>query len=287
MGLLDGFEKLGLKNIEVDGMYKEEPQPTRTVEAPKIKEIPDFDEADMLFKKTYECPVCDTKYQCLTVKSNRARAIRIEKDLRPVYQDGFEPIKYEALVCPVCGYSVMSRYFQPLAPTQRKWIKDSIGVNFNVYIPDSSTITYDEAIERITLVLASSIVKKAKASEKAYVCLKGYWLCKSYAEAMMEDDDFDAAKLKEIKEKQDEFRTNAYEGFISARQSETFPMGGMDESTLDYLLAEMSLELDRIDVASKLVASILQSSVAAPRMKDKARELKEEIVEIIKRKKAE
>lgn len=35
---------------------------------------------------------------------------------------------------------------------------------------------------------------------------------------------------------------NAYEGFLKAISSEAFPMAGMDENTLQYLLADLARE---------------------------------------------
>ena len=66
--------------------------------------------------------------------------------------------------------------------------------------------------------------------------------------------------LEELKTQEEEYLQNAYDGFTEARQSESFPICGMDESTIDYLLAVLALHLKRYEVASKLVAGILTSS---------------------------
>lgn len=57
----------------------------------------------------------------------------------------------------------------------------------------------------------------------------------------------------------------------------------MDEITIDYLIAVLAKQFGRYDVASKLIASILTSPSAGARMKDKARDLKEEILAELKR----
>jgi hypothetical protein len=49
------------------------------------------------------------------------------------------------------------------------------------------------------MALVNSVVKQSKASEKAYVCLRGGWLCRSYIENMEESGNADPAKLQEIK----------------------------------------------------------------------------------------
>ena len=75
---------------------------------------------------------------------------------------------------------------------------------------------------------------------------------------------------------------NALEGFLAARQSEGYPMCGMDETTVDYMIAVLSMNFSQYDVASKLIANILVMSGANPRMKEKARELKELLIIKIK-----
>ncbi|MCR4788602.1 MAG: DUF2225 domain-containing protein [Lachnospiraceae bacterium] len=287
MGLLDGLEKLGIKGVDTSNMF-EEPEKEEPVKKapPKVAEKPVFNEEDYVFVKKLECPVCDSPIQSLTVKTGKARLIKMDKDLRQIY-DGFEPMKYEPVVCQCCGYSVMNRYFAPLTPSQKKAVLENIGNSFNGKKGETkTTISYPEALENITLCLASAIFKRAKASEKAYICLKGGWLCRSYRESLMASGEDCEIECEELLKKEKEFLNNAYDGFVQARQSEGYPMAGMDEKTIDYLLAVMALERGELEVASKLIAGILQSPSCSPRIKDKAREIKEEIVAKIRSQKS-
>ena len=70
---------------------------------------------------------------------------------------------------------------------------------------------------------------------------------------------------------------NAYELFLEARGTESFPMAGMDEMTVDYLIAALAIRNDQPDVAKRMVSGILGSFSATSRMKDKARALLENI----------
>ena len=79
-----------------------------------------------------------------------------------------------------------------------------------------------------------------------------------------------------------EYLKNALEGFLAARQTESFPMCGMDETTVDYLIAMLSMEFGQDDLALKLVGNIIVSKTANSRMKDKAREAKEIIMKKMK-----
>ena len=67
-------------------------------------------EADKLFDKKYTCPVCENNFTSKTVRSGKARMVRTDMDLRNVY-DGIEPLKYDVILCPKCGYAALSRFF--------------------------------------------------------------------------------------------------------------------------------------------------------------------------------
>lgn len=288
MGILDGLSKFGISNVSSDNMYAEAPAQTAktsgAAEAPERS--PEDIEKELIFAKTYDCVVCDSKFKSLTLKANKARLLKMDRDLRPVFE-GIEPLKYEPIVCPYCGYGVMAKYFKPLTQMQRKSIVDNISQTFKSKDVDKEIYSYDDAREKIQLCLASAIIKHARASEKAYICLKGAWLCRSYVEYMEAsgNPEFTESFIKEIKDNEIEYMDNAFEGFVAARQSEDFPIAGMDENTLDYMLAVMATERGKYDVASKMIASVLQSASASPKIKDKARDLKEEVVKKIKEKK--
>ena len=87
----------------------------------------DIREQDFLFDKTYECPVCYEKIKERTVKSGKIRLLHSDMDLRPVYEQG-EPLKYDVIVCPHCGYSVLSRFLKGLTSTQIKAVKAQVSI---------------------------------------------------------------------------------------------------------------------------------------------------------------
>jgi len=63
-----------------------------------------------------------------------------------------------------------------------------------------------------------------------------------------------------------------------------FPICGMEESTVDYLLAYMAFHFKQNEISSKFLGSVLTSSTASRRMKDLALDLKEDIIAQLKRK---
>lgn len=274
-GILSGLGDLGLGNLENMELF-ETPK-----EVEEKKEEVKVEEKDLIYDKSFTCPVCDENFTAKIIKTGKAKLLGTDWDLRPRYE-GIDPAKYDVQVCPKCGYSALSRFFPNVTSGQAKLIKENISQKVRMSPFNGEIYTYEEAAERYKLALVNAVVKRGRASEKAYICLKSAWVLRGYAEYLDEtgDNTQDRAALKAQEE---EYLTNAYTGFVEARQSETFPMCGMDESTIDYLLAELAAHFKKYDVASKLIASLLTSPSATTRMKDKARDLKEEILAELKK----
>lgn len=248
------------------------------------EKTPEELEKETLFDKTYECPICNLTFKTKCVRVGRARLESKDTDLRPIYNH-VDPIKYDVVTCDKCGYSALSRYFGKLVTRQIRDISEEIGSKFHGIEPAASKdiFTYDDAITRYQLALVTAIVKKAKNSERAYTCLKYAWVLRGKRQYL-------AAKPEGIKPEenkalyQDEMEClkNAYEGFIKAVSSETFPIAGMDENTLNYLMADLARRLGKYEEALRLLAMVITSRSAPSRMKDEALKLKELIREGIK-----
>ena len=71
--------------------------------------------------------------------------------------------------------------------------------------------------------------------------------------------------------------TNAYEGFVAAFSREDFPMCGMDQYTMMYLLAELARRIGKTDEAKRYVSKVLVARGAQKRIKEKAFALKEKL----------
>jgi len=239
-------------------------------------------ETDFLFDKTYECPLCYQKFKAKTMRTARARVVHTDMDLRPVFE-GIEPLKYEPVVCPECGYSAMGKNFTAgLLPLYAKYIRENITPTFHYNMNPGDTYTYEEAVYRYKMCLANAIVKKGKSSEIAYICLKMGWLYRSWGESLNPEDKDYTIRLDKCTAMEAENIKKAYDGFIHARQTEGFPMCGMDEMTVEYLIAVLAMDVEDYEVASRLLGNILVSHSASSRIKDKARDVKEELMKRMK-----
>lgn len=283
-GLLTGLEQFGLTNLEdVDVFEKAQEEKAEPAEQ---KTDPVQLEKECLFEKSYTCPVCDNEFKAKTVKIGKAKFLGADMDLRPKY-DHIDTLKYDVLVCPKCGYAALGRFFKYLTNMQMKQIKEGISASFKAFEDHDEIYSYETALDRYKLALANTIVKKGRASEKAYICLKAGWLLRGMSEMLDEKDPEYRKKKAEYEKSEQEFLKNAMEGFMAAKTSEVYPICGMDEETVDYLIAVLAMQFGKYDIASKLISSILVSKDANARMKDKARDVKDILVDKIKHIKAQ
>lgn len=274
MGIFSGLEKFGLfhnENLEVYDAEKPKANHEHAEEQTQFRMK--VEESDFLFDKSHVCPICDTSFTARTVKTGRVKILSHDSDLRPKYSH-IDVLKYDAIVCPKCGFAALSRYFNPVSPTQAKWIKEQISSSFQGFSIPEDTYSYEDAIAMHKLALMSAIVKHGKVSERAYCCLKLAWLNRGRWEECQDDEEREQIKQEEL-----ELLEKAFEGFSDAFSKESFPMCGMDELTVTFLVADLARQLKYYDKALQWAYRIISSVNANQRIKDKARTLKEQIFE--------
>lgn len=277
MGIFSGLENLGLGKMKGVDIYQADNE-KKSGTGDKKEEKHEVSEAEILFEKGYKCPVCDHEFKVKTIRTGKVKLLSADTDLRPRYQ-GIDSLKYDAIVCPMCGYGALNRFFNYMTSAQAKLIKEQISCNFKGLPAEGEIYSYDDAILRHKIALANTVVKKAKTSERAYTCLKLAWILRGKAETLPADEPNREAVLKELQDEEAECIQNAFEGFKQAFSKENFPMCGMDEVTTTYLAAELARRCGCYDEAGRWVAQILTSRTASERIKSKAREIKDLIRE--------
>ena len=286
MNFFAGLEKFGFSGKEDLDITKDERKVARTAGDEK-KAVVELEEKDLILEKTIECPVCHRNFVTKQVKTGKAKRLEPDFDLRPNYK-GIDTLKYDVTACPYCGYSALNRYFEHLSPTQIKLVREQVGAKYKpVKQPDTETYSYEQAIDRFKLALISSMAKRAKLSEKSYICLKTAWLLRAQLKDFPAETEEQKQKKKEKQQEFVGFYQQAYEGFIKATSQEMPPYCGMDSATVEFMLANVSMSMKRYDIASKLVGNLLTSAGTPARIKDKCHDLKEQIlVEMKKQKEA-
>lgn len=272
--LFSGLEAFGLGNLSGMDVYetKEKENAKGKVEAEKDA----FSEEDNIFDKTFTCPVCDSEFKSKNVKSGKVKLLNLDADLRPIYQH-MDPLKYDAVVCPHCGYAALNRFFKYVTSAQAALIKKNISVSFRGLKESGNIYDYEDAIARHKLALINSIVKKAKTSERAYTCLKTAWVLRGKAETLSEKLPDYKNQIEALEKEEADFIAKAYDGFDEAFSKETFPMCGMDEVTITLLMAELARRIGKYDEAGRWISRVLISKEANERIKQKARDIKDMI----------
>lgn len=268
-----GLESLGLKNVEKVDVFQDNTKDAKPTSAADQEATAEVLEEDLVFDKSYTCPVCDKEFKSKTVRTGKVRLAGADSDLRPKYM-GVDSLKYDAILCPRCGYAALNRYFNFVMAGQAKNIKEKISSTFKYQEEEDKIYSYDDALMRHKIALLNTVVKNGKNSEKAYTCLKMAWLCRGKRELLMQGE-YSKEEVQALANEEKELLVNAYEGFEIAFGKEDFPMCGMDEYTMMYLLAELARRTGNIDVAKRYVSKVLVARGAPKRIKDKAYTLKE------------
>lgn len=275
MSIFDGLGKFGLGDLQESNLFEEEKKNEETAKAAAAVKTPEEVEAEMLLDKKYVCPQCDKEFTSKVVRSGKTKPIGQDIDLRTKFEN-IDCTKYDVIMCPHCGYAALPRFFNSCTPPQLKLIKDNISLKFQPKEYKGVIYTYEEALERYQMALINALVKKGKASEKAYICLKSSWVIRGKIESL--DPEKDAEEIKKLQEQEKEFTKNAFDGFANARSTESYPMCGMDEYTIDYLIAVLAMKNEKYDVAMRMLSGVITARTVNKRLKERAQDLKEVIV---------
>lgn len=285
MNLLSGLEKFGLNSTGELDILNDGTDSSKKKTDEKEKATVTLTEKDFLLDRKEKCPICDKEFIVKTVKSSKVKRLEPDGDLRPNHEY-IDTLKYGVCACPSCGYAALRRNFDHLSATQRKWIRESITVNFKPVVePQMETYTYDYAVEKYKLALVSAMAKKAKLSEKAYICLNIAWLRRAQMESIPEDTPVNKKRKAACRQEFEGFYRQAYDGFLRVTSTETPPYNGMDANTMDYILANMAFYYKDYETASKLIGRLITSANTPRRMKEKCLDMKEQIVSELRKSK--
>lgn len=256
LNMLDGLEEYGLKDLENLNIYEEK----KIVIKNSVKKA-NINPEDCLYQKSVVCPSCDNSFKETAIRSGKIKLVSLHTDLRPYYEP-IDPLLYDVIICPNCGYSAISMFFPALRYNQSLLIKDNITPKFK-YKQHPLLLTTDMAIERYKLALLNTIIKKSKDSEKAYTCMKLAWLYRG---------------KKDLK-KEESYMRYALDGYKSAFEKERFPICGMNEPTYMYIVGELSRRLGKLDDALKWLGKVITFKNVNTRLKERALEIKDLINE--------
>ena len=278
--LLSGLEKFGLDVSGGVDILKDDKNTKATSNSIEKKESkPKVQEKDLIIDKKVECPLCSRQVVYKSTLTTKLKRLEPDADLRPNFE-GIDDTKYGVILCHSCGYAALTKQFEHVSAGQRKMIRAAVCDSFTpTKPPEGDTYTYDYAVERHKLALVTAMAKKAKLSEKSYICLKIAWLRRGQLENGLVSSD---EEKKEIQEEEKGFYRQAYDGFMQVLSTEMPPFCGMDTQTVQFMLANMAMSFEEYDKAAKLVADLIVTPGVNRRIKDKCHDLKPVILAKIK-----
>jgi uncharacterized protein (DUF2225 family) len=180
-----------------------------------------------LFKVEMKCPVCGVSFYTSRVRSKNCVVESRDSDFCVYYKEQ-NPVFYEAVVCPKCGYAALRGSFADLDPEEARDILEKTGGKWNGR--DLGGVrTVEDALDSYKLALYYGQLKKNTPAEAfASICMRLAWL----------------NRIKGDVKEERRFLAHALEQYMVLYDRGKTPEK-MDEVTLIYLIGEINRRLDR------------------------------------------
>lgn len=182
-----------------------------------------------LFNSKIECPVCESTIEYTKVRSKSIRLIKQDTDFCPWYE-GENPVLYEAVICPECGYGSHVTTFENINRYEKAKLKEKITPRWKKR-SFTGQRTIEKALEAFKIVLMNLIAMEANKSEIAKICLRIAWLY----------------RYKNDKEQEKRFLNYALKNYKLAFHSEDLSQGKFDEYVCMFIVGELSRRLGKLD----------------------------------------
>ncbi len=237
------------------------------------------EEKKYVYVKKLDCTNCGRTIEDLRVLNSKLRRMEPDADLRPRFHY-IDTLKYGVTSCPCCGFSSLTKNFENLTQLQKRYLVDKVSSHFYEREPfKGEVMDYESAIQMYRLAFLCAMSMELKTSEQAYICLQLSWLLRgSIEEKEAEPEGLPEEEKKQLKEQEERYYRQAYDGLSQALLEEDFPICGMDEGTFEYMLAVLSFHFKEYDSAVKYCGNVVQNRSVSAKLKDKALMLKDEIL---------
>jgi uncharacterized protein (DUF2225 family) len=180
-----------------------------------------------VYNSKVECPVCKNTFEVGKVRSKFVRSRGQDTDLRPLYE-GENPLFYDAIVCPSCGFANIGLSFDDLTLHDFKAVREKISPKWTQR-DFSGPRDVDQAIEAYKLALLNIRIRQGAASELAKACLRLSWMYRIKGDSVLDH----------------KFTEFAFTYYQDAYMKEHLPVGKLDEFTVMYMIGELALRLEK------------------------------------------
>jgi len=196
-----------------------------------------------LYNAKVVCPICEKEVVTTRVKTAAVRLSSSDEDFCMHYE-GLDPMLYDVWVCKYCGFTEFGVYFDKVAESEMKLLKELCLNRFTddltkepfeltefhkrVYayfdlLGEDGERDHQAAIEAFKLLLTIQEVTNAPFSSRAKAAVRIGWIYRMLG---------DEQEMKYLE------MAAAY--FTEAFASETFSGGGLDSETCAYIIGELN-----------------------------------------------
>lgn len=186
---------------------------------------------EVFYPKSYGCPVCSQEFSSLKIKVSALKKIRDDTDFCPYYEE-VNPIFYDVIVCPICGYAALLEHFSPLEEKEKKLLKEQVAAHWKKK-DYTGKRSLTDAIDCYRLALYCSQLRGLGWGAMGALALRLAWLYRNQQE----------------EEKERIFLQHARDSYEKAYTQEDLPIGNLKEDALLYLLGEISRRVKDYDQA--------------------------------------
>lgn len=228
-------------------------------------------EIKAVYNSKIVCPVCDSNIEYTKVRSKTIRLIKQDSDFCPYYE-GENPIFYEAVICPECGYGAHVTSFSNINRYDKDKVRNKITSKWHKR-SFTGQRTVEQALEAFKIVLLNLNNVEGLKSEIAKICMRIAWLYR-YKEESLNEKMYLKYALVNYKE--------AYS------QEDLTEEGKLDEYTCLYIIGELCKRLKLYEESTQWLSRLIMS-YADPQQKPRiprrlietTRDLYQEVKDIV------
>lgn len=228
-----------------------------------------MEEVSSLYNSKIKCPVCESSIEYTKVKSKSIRLLKQDTDFCPWYEEE-NPIFYEAVICPECGYGSHVTTFEKVNRHEKAKIKEKITPRWNKRAFTGSR-TIEKSLEAFKIVLMNLVAREADKSDIAKICLRIAWLY----------------RYKGDEEQENRFLEFALKNYKMAYHGEELSDGKLDEYICMFIIGELSKRLGKLNESSQWLSRLVtsysdpnQKHLISNRLIETTRDLIQEIKDI-------
>ncbi|MGI6084354.1 MAG: DUF2225 domain-containing protein [Acetivibrionales bacterium] len=198
--------------------------------------------AKAVYNSKAVCPICNSNIEYTKVRSKAIKLIEQDSDFCPYYE-GENPLFYEAVICPECGYGSHVTSFSNINKYEKEKVRNNITTKWHKR-SFTGERTIDQALEAFKIVLLNLNDMDAPKSEIAKICMRIAWLYRYKQEP-------------EAESKFLEYALNSYKEAYS--QEDLTNEGKLDEYTCLYIMGDLCRRLALYDESVKWMSRLIMS----------------------------